>query len=122
MQQQEIQHGIADVNLKKLLEKRKKWMDFIGIIFANDESDEEEEDYEKEQEQDQQQQAQKSIGEDNNNATENEVEKVPKKIKKYMVSENDFLMDGVEEIGAQSLDPAVNMKRPPRKSVFKNMK
>lgn len=96
-QQQEIQHGIADINLKKLLEKRKKWMDMIGVIFANEESEDESE----------------SMG--------NKVDdQVPPKIKKYMVSEGVFLMDGVEEIGARSLDPAVNMKRPPTKDIFKD--
>ena len=99
-QQQEIQHGIADINLKKLLEKRKKWMDAIGVIFANEESEEETE----------------HLG----NKTEDD-DHIPLNIKKYMVSENEFLMDGVEEIGAKSIDPAVNMKRPPTKDVFKNV-
>ena len=99
-QQQEIQHGIADINLKKLLEKRKKWMDAIGVIFANEESEEETE----------------HLG----NKTEDD-DHIPLNIKKYMVSENEFLMDGVEEIGAKSIDPAVNMKRPPAKDVFKNV-
>lgn len=98
-QQQEIQHGIADINLKKLLEKRKKWMDMIGVIFANEESEDE--------------------GENTGNKVDED--QVPPKIKKYMVSEGDFLMDGVEEIGARSLDPAVNMKRPPTKNVFKDI-
>ncbi|XBW36244.1 hypothetical protein QEN19_001825 [Hanseniaspora menglaensis] len=106
LQQQEIQHGIADVNLKKLLEKRKKWMDYIGVIFANDESDDENID---------------DLSEINYQTSEPD-DKFSKKIKKYMVSENEFLMDGIEEIGAQSLDPAVNMKRAPRTSVFKNLK
>lgn len=98
-QQQEIQHGIADINLKKLLEKRKKWMDMIGVIFANEESEDESE----------------------NLTNKVDDDQVPPKIKKYMVSEGEFLMDGVEEIGARSLDPAVNMKKPPTKDVFKDI-
>lgn len=105
MQQQEIQHGIADVNLKKLLEKRKKWMDFIGILFSNQEYH--------------------NKGEETNDdkfEVDEGGEKVLKKSNRYIVSENDFVMDGVEDIGAQSLDPAVNMKRAPAYSIFKNMK